>query len=213
MIQDLAKLIEAHKRLDGWGNSDADRSAEHDIASSQVRLDEVISVFNYALNNFDFRTLLDAGAGVGVDSAWWAERGKDVTAVTLFDNQVLSQMATEHGFKAVTGDIHDLPFDDGVFDCVLIKHTLEHSLLPMVVFEEIRRVLKPDGFMIIGVPPGSNDALEGHFIPGWNREQLEYLTRVCGFKVLFSDQVGWSASVLCQRLDESYVSDFFSRLG
>jgi ubiquinone/menaquinone biosynthesis C-methylase UbiE len=114
------------------------------------------------------------------------------------------QSAETHGYTVVTGDMHDLPFADGVFDCVASKHTLEHSLLPMVAIEETKRVLKPGGLFILVTPPGHWDANAGHFVQGWNKLHLSYLIAVCGFEVLASDEKGWSASVLGRKVADGY---------
>jgi SAM-dependent methyltransferase len=45
-----------------------------------------------------------------------------------------------------------IPFRDKTFDSVLLDNVLEHIESPPLLFKEIRRVLKPDGFLLIGVP-------------------------------------------------------------
>ncbi len=45
-----------------------------------------------------------------------------------------------------------IPFDDKTFDSVLLDNVLEHIESPLLLFKEIRRVLKPDGLILIGVP-------------------------------------------------------------
>lgn len=45
-----------------------------------------------------------------------------------------------------------IPFDDKSFDSVLLDNVLEHIESPSLLFKEIRRVLKPDGLLLIGVP-------------------------------------------------------------
>lgn len=52
----------------------------------------------------------------------------------------------------VKGDMHNLPFKSNGFDCVVINHVLEHSKNPLSVIDEIHRVLKSKGKLIIGVP-------------------------------------------------------------
>jgi SAM-dependent methyltransferase len=45
-----------------------------------------------------------------------------------------------------------IPFDDKTFDSVLLDNVLEHIESPLLLFKEIRRVLKPNGLVLIGVP-------------------------------------------------------------
>lgn len=52
----------------------------------------------------------------------------------------------------VVCDGHDLPFQDGVFDGVIVQAVLEHVLDPWRCVEEIERVLKPTGLVYADTP-------------------------------------------------------------
>jgi len=45
-----------------------------------------------------------------------------------------------------------IPFDDKSFDSVLLDNVLEHLESPSLLFKEIKRVLKTNGIILIGVP-------------------------------------------------------------
>ncbi len=49
-------------------------------------------------------------------------------------------------------DAHYLPFVDESFDVVIITEVLEHLFSPYRALEEIHRVLKPDGVLILSTP-------------------------------------------------------------
>jgi len=49
-------------------------------------------------------------------------------------------------------NIDILPFDDSVFDSVIMDHLLEHIKDPALILNEINRVLSKEGLLIIGVP-------------------------------------------------------------
>jgi ubiquinone/menaquinone biosynthesis C-methylase UbiE len=49
----------------------------------------------------------------------------------------------------VVGDAHALPFKDGSFEVVVCSEMLEHANNPQTVIEEIRRVLKTDGLVVL----------------------------------------------------------------
>jgi ubiquinone/menaquinone biosynthesis C-methylase UbiE len=91
-----------------------------------------------------------------------------------------------------------LPFRDGVFDQLICSEVIEHVPLPEVSFEEMRRVLKPGGVLVIGTPdygtwvwpliewcyrrvtpPGNANAHVTHFTEQSLKEALEK----AGFKV------------------------------
>jgi SAM-dependent methyltransferase len=52
----------------------------------------------------------------------------------------------------VIGDAHTLPFQSHGFDLVVSKDTLEHFIQPWIVVEEVYRVLRPGGLLVLWVP-------------------------------------------------------------
>lgn len=55
------------------------------------------------------------------------------------------------------GILENLPWDDNIFDVVYASHILEHSTNIVKAFAEIKRVLKPSGFLLFAVPCGYDD--------------------------------------------------------
>ena len=49
----------------------------------------------------------------------------------------------------IVGDAHELPIKDNVFHSVLATEVLEHVKNPQKVIDEVRRVLKPNGKLIL----------------------------------------------------------------
>jgi len=45
-----------------------------------------------------------------------------------------------------------LPFENHVFQGVMLDNVLEHLLQPLLLLGEIRRVLAPSGILVVGVP-------------------------------------------------------------
>jgi SAM-dependent methyltransferase len=75
-------------------------------------------------------------------------------------------------------------------DAVICHHTLEHVLHPPEVLEEIRRLLKPAGRLLLYVPfeiegryERFNSAEPNHHLYSWNAQTLGNLAEVAGFKV------------------------------
>ena len=61
--------------------------------------------------------------------------------------------ARERGFRVEEADMHDLSiFEGGSFDAVLCSHTLEHAWDPAKVLSEFRRVLVPEGRLLVVLP-------------------------------------------------------------
>jgi SAM-dependent methyltransferase len=56
------------------------------------------------------------------------------------------------GIEAVRGNANDMPFEDASFDLVMSISTLEHDKRFWLSVAEMRRVLRPGGLLVIGVP-------------------------------------------------------------
>lgn len=52
----------------------------------------------------------------------------------------------------IKGDAHRLPFADAVADGIICTEVLEHCVNPFTVMEEISRVLRPNGLLILSAP-------------------------------------------------------------
>jgi len=93
-----------------------------------------------------------------------------------------------------------LPYKSKQFDCIVASMVLEHTLFPIKICKEIRRVLKDDGFAIIGLPNESSiisklfslikfkyDTIEEQeFQHHWmfNIENTKTFLKDCGFKIV-----------------------------
>lgn len=93
-----------------------------------------------------------------------------------------------------------LPYKSKQFDCVVASMILEHTFCPTKICNEIVRILKDDGFAIIGLPNESSlsaklNALinfhydtieEQEFEHHWmfNIKNTEVFLRECGFKIV-----------------------------
>lgn len=58
----------------------------------------------------------------------------------------------ESPLAKVRMDVHQIPFEDNHFDCILCNHVLEHVKNDKLAMKEIIRVLKPGGWAILQVP-------------------------------------------------------------
>jgi SAM-dependent methyltransferase len=99
-----------------------------------------------------FGRLLDLGCGDGNNLHWlatYAERlyGSDYNAVRLARARARVPAAT-----LFLADILDYPAADGAFDCVFFNHVLEHIADDVRALASVRRILAPDGLLVLGVP-------------------------------------------------------------
>ncbi len=56
------------------------------------------------------------------------------------------------GIDFIVGNAYTCPYADGYFDVVVCNNLWEHVPDPLVLLGEIRRLLRPDGFVIISTP-------------------------------------------------------------
>ena len=104
-------------------------------------------------------TWLDAGCGTGILARWLAEQGCKVEGVDAAAEmlQVAKRVASEASralpvtFRQV-GTIEALPFPANYFDGVLCSSVLEYVPNPRACLEELGRVLRPNGVLLISVP-------------------------------------------------------------
>jgi ubiquinone/menaquinone biosynthesis C-methylase UbiE len=101
--------------------------------------------------------VLDLGSGSGMDAfvaALHVGETGSVTGLDMTDDQLekARRLRDEMGFENVVfekGYIEDLPFEDGSFDVVISNGVINLSAQKDRVFEEVSRVLKPDGRLAI----------------------------------------------------------------
>lgn len=101
---------------------------------------------------------LELGFGYGLTAARLAARATNYVGLDLQVEQ--GTVFAARGGRGTVGDIHALPFRDGVFDTVIADNVLEHASLPLTVLTEIRRVLAPGGAAYVLIPL---DALTSEF--------------------------------------------------
>jgi len=101
----------------------------------------------YPRLNFHLKgKVLDIGCGIG-DMLSYREN-----IVGLDVNHLNVDFCKKRKLNVYIMKPNIIPFDDKTFDSVLLDNVLEHIESPLLLFKEIRRVLKPNGLVLIGVP-------------------------------------------------------------
>lgn len=96
--------------------------------------------------------VLDLGCGTGRHALWLAEQGAKVTAVDFSEGMLAEarQKPFAEGVIFLQHDLHNpLPFGEGEFDAIVSGLVLEHIQDLPRLFSEIRRVVKPQGRVVI----------------------------------------------------------------
>jgi SAM-dependent methyltransferase len=98
------------------------------------------------------KQVLSLGCGTGND-VWYLVAENLVVGLDYAVSGL--EVGSRHGVRGVVGDLNlrpVLPFRAQSFGVVICKDILEHVLGPLVVLQEVRRVLKDDGYVVISVP-------------------------------------------------------------
>ncbi|QDY70410.1 glycosyltransferase [Qingshengfaniella alkalisoli] len=137
-----------------------------------------------ALPDGSGKRMLDIGTGSGLAARAFLAAGWDVTATGFdVDAYLTDQAVFPEGIELHENvDVTDMTlFPDASFDVVWCAHVLEHVLDTGRALAEIRRVLKPDGLLLVTVPPAKSTVVGGHVSNGWNVGNLMYVLAVTGF--------------------------------
>jgi SAM-dependent methyltransferase len=93
-----------------------------------------------------FGRTLDVGCGIGD----MLDFRKDTVGVDINPHTVA--FCNARGAQAHLMDSDTLPFDTAAFQSALLDNVLEHLLEPAPLLGEVRRVLRPAGRLLVGVP-------------------------------------------------------------
>jgi ubiquinone/menaquinone biosynthesis C-methylase UbiE len=103
-------------------------------------------------------------------------------------SEVLAQKVKDRGIDFVSSP-QLMP--DASADVIVCHHTLEHLLNPVTALNEMRRILNPNGKLLLFVPFEREskytrfDAVEpNHHLYSWNAQTLGNLVQETGYKVL-----------------------------
>ncbi len=133
------------------------------------------------------RTCIDIGSDNGVISYLFRQQGGTWKSADLDDHAV-------HAIRSMVGsDVYQIdggktPFADNEFDAVVIVDFLEHISDDKGFMQEMKRILKPGGTVIMNVPHlknsllrrfrlliGQTDEKHGHLRPGYTPAMLKDL--------------------------------------
>jgi ubiquinone/menaquinone biosynthesis C-methylase UbiE len=101
--------------------------------------------------------ILDQGCGIGQYSFTVYKLGyKNVTGMDFSPKLIKSAKENSKKLRCtinfIEGDIRDMPFKEDTFDAVISAGIVEHVPETEKTIQELRRVLKRDGYLFIHVP-------------------------------------------------------------
>lgn len=165
------------------------------------------------------KTVLDIACGEGYGAALMASSAASVVGADA-DAGTIAEAAKKYrqpNLNFQQADITSLPFKDASFDAIVCFETLEHVAEHDAVLTELKRVLKPDGFLIISTPNREEYSDKREFSNPFHVKELT----VEEFKQLiqhhFTHSSFWLQECLLasiiyneedKRLEENFTGDF-----
>jgi SAM-dependent methyltransferase len=150
MTQRYTDLLDALRRSYDANAADRDAMIKQDwkLAERDAYLDR--------LNAVEAQSLLEIGAGPGVDAAFFRDSGLAVTAVDLSPEMVA--LCEAKGITAYARDFLDLGFGASTFDAAYGLNCLLHVPNDDLesVLRAVREVLRPGGLFFVGVYGGES---------------------------------------------------------
>jgi len=132
---------------DAW-----DKAADAFLESDPMRLVRYGKCFRYIHNMDRESKLLEVGCGDGTGLLIARHLGfKNIVGVEVSKKRLKKakdKLGNQASLLLVTPDSH-LPFSNGCFDIVISAAVIEHTLEPKIFVQEIARVVRPDGYIII----------------------------------------------------------------
>ncbi len=154
--------------------------------------------------------ILDIACGGGELSLKIAERGCEVSGIDVSESGIehAKRLAEREGITCefVVRGAEDLPYTDGYFDKIVCSSSLEHFGDDIKALNEMHRVLKPDGSVVLTTDsftyPISDELKDmhrkiAHVVNYYTRETLKERFVIAGFEMRRSEYLlnSWLTSL------------------
>ncbi len=96
--------------------------------------------------------LLELGCSSGYLTRFFLGRAERVVGLDLNARVLMTAKRRHPAVSVVCGDAERLPFVDGSFDAVVGLEVIEHTATDTIAIEELRRVLRVGGTLILSTP-------------------------------------------------------------
>jgi SAM-dependent methyltransferase len=160
------------------------------------------------------RTLLEVGAGTGIDSLFFQENGLHVVCTDLVPAMV--ELCRAKGLEAYVKDFLNLDFLSASFDALYALNCLLHvpsKDLPAVL-EKLHSLLRPGGLFFLGVYGGSeqegireNDNYQpprffAHHTDDYMKQAVSAFFEIVSFKAIPVEGKDWHFQAMVLRRNE-----------
>jgi SAM-dependent methyltransferase len=125
-----------------------------DVAERRRKARKIIAILEYHLGRPDLRDLvvLDVGCSLGFFTETALQHGAHAIGIDIdVPGVTTARRERDPGCAFLSAEGEALPFRDHSVDVVVFNHIYEHAVDPDEVMRQIRRVLKPDGVVYLGL--------------------------------------------------------------
>ena len=146
------RTAEEYKRLSIREFTKAAKNYESDKAGIYKMCRKDYPPILAEIRNKPFKTLLDAGCGTAPMVSLLSEEYPQAQFTGLdLTPEMIEQAKRKYipNARFVVGDCEAMPFEDESFDIVINSQSFHHYPNPQVFFNEVARVLKPGGMLIL----------------------------------------------------------------
>lgn len=150
------------------------------------------------------KTVLDIACGEGYGSAVLAGAAERVYGVDIAPDAIAHAKGAYQrpNLEFLTGRCSDIPLPDAAVDLVVSFETIEHHTEHEAMFEEIKRVLRPGGMMIMSSPDKqeyterTNHANPYHVKELYADEFLQLVSRYFSHVAILGQRVLYASAIL-----------------
>jgi len=173
------------------------------------------SILSYLYRNFFLyptlqkkliNPVLDVGCGIGDYLRFNKESiGADVNQYNI--NELLVS-----GYKAVLIENNILKFQDNYFNSVLLDNVLEHISEPLPLLIEVKRVLKKNGILLIGLPGIKGFKMDKDHKKNYSEISLKNLIEKEGFSYIKSIRMPLNIKFLSEIMSQYCTYTYFKKI-
>ncbi len=130
------------KQYNQWAN-------EHDWKTAKYDKESRKSFYSFINFETKGKKLLDIGCGSGYDLMHYEKMGFDCFGVDASEEEVKIGQTRFPEEKIKVGYSYALPFEDESFDVIVSKYAAQTFEDIASFYEEVNRVLKPEGYIVL----------------------------------------------------------------
>lgn len=120
------------------------------------------------------KVVLDIACGEGYGTGLIANRALEVTGIDINEN-IINEAKTKYhsnNIQFLVGDIYNIPVSNKYFDLLICFETIEHVEDHLKVINEVKRVLKEDGILLISTPNKAEYSDKPNYINPHHKKEL-----------------------------------------